>query len=487
MKSILSIILFLGISTVSFGQWLGSGNIYYTGGNVGIGHNNPDMRLDVRTSDTFISRFQHNGSSLISGIRIGRTSSYGDLVILPTGFGIGTGTSGSSLPMNSQNSSHLNFFVSNSTGNVGIGLSNPLQPLHVDGATLIEGDNLDGDDLSFLNQAMLIGWNRSGGNGETNFITNRGAGSVGGFRFTDINNSGVTKHLLTLRGDGKVGIGVTTPTDAKLHTYRNTTMGDWGSISTANATIRIEDSGANMYLDGNTIYANALMNIGTVGNHDMTFGTNGTKRMTIENNGKIGIGISTPTEGLVHIYRDATTGGIASVNKNNATLKIQDSGSSLYVDGNTLYTTGNMIMGTLSANTSFSIGTNNAERMRVDKDGNVGIGTTDTHGYKLAVDGQVLSEEVKVALSTNWPDYVFTPSYDLKSLDQVETFISENGHLPNIPSAQEVEENKGIELGEMNAKLLEKIEELTLYMIELKKENEQQNELIQQLLKSSEK
>ncbi|QXP52430.1 fibronectin type III domain-containing protein [Cellulophaga sp. HaHa_2_1] len=95
---------------------------------------------------------------------------------------------------------------------------------------------------------------------------------------------------------------------------------------------------------------------------------------------------------------------------------------------------------------------------------NVGIGTTDTQGYRLAVAGNVVAEEVKVALQVNWPDYVFDKAYNLPSLEQVEIHINENGYLIHMPSASEVEEN-GIQLGEMNAKLLRKIEELTLYTI----------------------
>ncbi|WP_025614777.1 fibronectin type III domain-containing protein [Cellulophaga baltica] len=95
---------------------------------------------------------------------------------------------------------------------------------------------------------------------------------------------------------------------------------------------------------------------------------------------------------------------------------------------------------------------------------NVGIGTTNTQGYRLAVAGNVVAEEVKVALQVNWPDYVFDKAYNLPSLEQVENHINENGYLIHMPSASEVEEN-GIQLGEMNAKLLRKIEELTLYTI----------------------
>ncbi|ADV50394.1 Fibronectin type III domain protein [Cellulophaga algicola DSM 14237] len=115
---------------------------------------------------------------------------------------------------------------------------------------------------------------------------------------------------------------------------------------------------------------------------------------------------------------------------------------------------------------------------------NVGIGTTDTQGYRLAVAGNVVAEEVKVALQVNWPDYVFDKKYELPSLEQVEKYINENGYLMHMPSASEVEEN-GILIGEMNAKLLRKIEELTLYTITQEKKIkllEQQVEAIQQAL-----
>ncbi len=100
--------------------------------------------------------------------------------------------------------------------------------------------------------------------------------------------------------------------------------------------------------------------------------------------------------------------------------------------------------------------------------GNVGIGTTvPPSGYKLAVAGNILAHEIKVSAAGNlpWPDFVFHDEYELKPLSEVEEYVQENHHLPNIPSEQEVKED-GISLGEMNAKLLQKIEELTLYIIE---------------------
>ncbi|SNY99678.1 hypothetical protein [Flagellimonas pacifica] len=101
---------------------------------------------------------------------------------------------------------------------------------------------------------------------------------------------------------------------------------------------------------------------------------------------------------------------------------------------------------------------------------NLGIGTSNPGSFKLAVKGKIRAEEIKV--ETGWADYVFNADYDLPTLEEVEKYIQEKGHLMNIPSAEEVEEN-GIQLGEMNKLLLEKIEELTLYTIEQQKEIDQ--------------
>lgn len=114
---------------------------------------------------------------------------------------------------------------------------------------------------------------------------------------------------------------------------------------------------------------------------------------------------------------------------------------------------------------SLAFYSNETEYMRIIANGNVGIGTTSPDS-KLTVKGDIHAEEVKVDLSVPGPDYVFKEDYNLKSLEEVQTYIKTNGHLPNVPSAKEMEEN-GIQLGEMNMKLLEKIEELTLYIIEL--------------------
>lgn len=107
--------------------------------------------------------------------------------------------------------------------------------------------------------------------------------------------------------------------------------------------------------------------------------------------------------------------------------------------------------------------------------GNVGIGTT-APTEKLAVNGNIRAKEIKVE-NSNWPDYVFTNTYQLPTLEETEQQILKLGHLPGIPSAAEVKE-KGINLGDLNAKLLQKLEEVTLHLIELKKNNDKQQKAI---------
>ena len=112
--------------------------------------------------------------------------------------------------------------------------------------------------------------------------------------------------------------------------------------------------------------------------------------------------------------------------------------------------------------------------MVLNNDGSVGISAnTVPTGFKLAVGGDIIAERVVVKLQANWPDFVFKKNYGLRPLSEVEAFINQNNHLPEIPSAKEVAE-RGIDVGDMNAKLLQKVEELTLYLIEMKKENEKQ-------------
>ncbi|MCX2680624.1 hypothetical protein OOZ15_11785 [Galbibacter sp. EGI 63066] len=121
------------------------------------------------------------------------------------------------------------------------------------------------------------------------------------------------------------------------------------------------------------------------------------------------------------------------------------------------------------------------QRMIVKSDGSIGIGTNTTGPHKLAVEGSIGAREVKIQAS-GWSDFVFENDYSLPTLEEVELHIQEKGHLKDIPSAKEVKEN-GVYLGEMDAKLLQKIEELMLYTIQQQKIIEYQEEAIKELRK----
>lgn len=111
--------------------------------------------------------------------------------------------------------------------------------------------------------------------------------------------------------------------------------------------------------------------------------------------------------------------------------------------------------------------------------GNVGIGTTNPLA-KLSVNGKIRATEVKVLAEISVPDYVFNPTYELMTLKETKKYIAEYSHLPEIPSADEIGEN-GIDLGDMNMRLLKKIEELTLHQIALMEKLEQQQMRIDEL------
>ena len=126
-------------------------------------------------------------------------------------------------------------------------------------------------------------------------------------------------------------------------------------------------------------------------------------------------------------------------------------------------------------------------RLRISPDGRIGIGTI-SPDEKLTVKGKIHTQEVRVdmtgPLATTIPDYVFAKEYKLKTLEEVEDFINKNSHLPEIPSAKEIEKS-GLMLAEMNMSLLRKIEELTLYMIEQEKKNTVQSKEIESLKKEN--
>jgi hypothetical protein len=195
----------------------------------------------------------------------------------------------------------------------------------------------------------------------------------------------------------------------------------------------------------------------------------------------IGTGPSYPLDvaGVVHttgaFISDAQTSGAIStwvrgINNVNANLVIQSANKQAW------WLTG--------ANGYLKIGANGGTEpatgvINVDETGHVGINTLNTTGYTFNVNGSAVFDAVTVTAfsstnpkSTPWADYVFSKNYQLPSLDSIAAYIKANGHLPGIPSAAEVEKN-GVDLGTNQARLLEKIEQLTLYVMDLKKENEE--------------
>ncbi len=176
---------------------------------------------------------------------------------------------------------------------------------------------------------------------------------------------------------------------------------------------------------------------------------------------KVGIGTASPAEEL-HIHKASGTYPRIQIT-DNTTTDAQNNGLIIQLDGSQGVGFWNF------ENTEMYFATANSRRMTILSGGNVGIGT-DSPQSKLAVDGIITAKEVKVT-STGWPDYVFGSDYNLMPLSAVAAYIAAHGHLPEVPSTEEVAAN-GISLGASQALLLKKIEELTLYMIEMQQENE---------------
>jgi hypothetical protein len=201
------------------------------------------------------------------------------------------------------------------------------------------------------------------------------------------------------------------------------------------------------------------------------FFTGGAFKSVIDVNGNVGIGTATPKSQL-HV--GATTAALISI------------GTTDYGGG-----TGEALAGIKAGQLSGGLGGNlefqtlhwsstpyalTTKMIILGNNGYVGIGTT-IPDQLLTVKGTIHSQEVKVDLSVPGPDYVFHPTYKLPTLTEVKAFINKNHHLSEIPSAAEMAKN-GLDLGDMNMKLLKKVEELTLYLLEENKaKQEQQKEI----------
>ena len=213
---------------------------------------------------------------------------------------------------------------------------------------------------------------------------------------------------------------------------------------------------------------------------DIDYGITGSA-LTITSDKNVGIGISNPTYKLEVNGFSLFRGGILSSISDDAggNFKLQNPSktsagiANIWSIYNMTGAYGNSLQFWAYDYLGCAGGGLCTNRFRIMDNGNVGIGTTNPTS-KLTVAGNINSREVKVTVDAG-ADFVFENNYNLPSLDSVDKYIKENKHLPEIASAEAMKKD-GINLSEMNIKLLQKIEELTLYMIEMKKENERQIE-----------
>jgi len=342
-------------------------------------------------------------------------------------------------------------------GNVGTGTTNPARRFHVfDQGGLMRLESSTGDGwLEFFNSSGYQGYIGTY-NGDNDIDVGTGAGNAEG-KLNLVTNA---SPKLSVLGNGNVGIGTTDPS-RKLHVVSQ------GGISRFESTTKngwlefFNQSGYKGYIG--TYNGENDLDVGTgAGNFigKLHLVTAASPKMTILGNGNVGVGTTNPIADFHvdgDVFVNSSKGGIEYGYPGGDRFRFSTIGG-----GENLQLR------------SISDGGANKMVAYFQQNGAVGINTSNIpNAYKLAVDGRIICEELKVQLSSNWPDYVFSSDYQLPSLTEVEASIKENGHLPGIPSAASLEAQGGVEVGEMQRLMMEKIEELTLYVIDLKKENEQ--------------
>lgn len=340
-------------------------------------------------------------------------------------------------------------------GNVGIGETNPTAKLHIfynssvasPHLRIMENDNTGPARIYLGNTAQAnVFWRITGLNSTAGIFSDK---LSLGHSSTSVGENG---DLLTLTGASNIGISNTAPAaplsfknaiGSKIDLFYNSINSRYG--------FGIQSGLFQMFSDGV--------------NSDIVFGygssTAFTERMRIKGNGNVGIGNNDPAFPLDvngRMRLRYTAGNVAGLwfNKSDNT------------QGNFIgqYDTNNFGI--------FGPGASGSWKFLVDgNDGVVRIGTFQkATGYLVNIGGKLIAEEVRVQLQSTWPDYVFKNEYHLMPLAELEHYIHTNNHLPGFEKA-EVVEKEGTDLGETQRKLVEKVEELTLYVIELKKEIDQ--------------
>ncbi len=248
-----------------------------------------------------------------------------------------------------------------------------------------------------------------------------------------------------------IGVGTTTPSafldvNGTFRAAGNAALAANLNVAGASTLTGAVNAGANLNVAGAstlTGVVNAATNLNVAGTSTLTGAVNAGNNLNVAGasflGGSVSAGSTLAVTGTAFFQSNATVQGATSANGG---LTVQNGAN---INGNTNLNGGKVAIGTT-----------------------VGANTPGTHA--LYVNGSIVATEVKVALQGNWPDYVFESDYQLPNLTETAAYIAANKHLPGIPSVAEVQENGGIELGEMNRLLLQKIEELTLLMIDQQKQ-----------------
>ena len=297
---------------------------------------------------------------------------------------------------------------------------------------------------------LTSGGNLAGASGTASTYYGANAGKLS----TGLSNTfvGLNTGSSNTTGANNVYIGRSSGT---LSLGSNNTFSGYNSGSNSGCTLAICTTSGNF----NSFYGSSSGNANNGGNNNAFFGASaGAKNTSGSNNTYLGFSAGSNNLGTGNVFIGSNSG--PSANQLGSSLS-----NTLFIDNST--NSNPLIWGDFAADL-------------LKMNGKVGIGAVTTFptnplytNYKLFVTGGILADEVRVALSSGgtWADYVFEDDYKLKTLSEVEQFINQNGHLPNVPSAEQVKE-EGINVAEMARIQQEKIEELTLYIIELNKKLE---------------